>query len=87
MTLAECEAVERQTGTDWSELDPVRSAAHARAVSKVLIARFDRANAEQRADNLTVRQLLDAYSIVDDDLPVEFTDGIPPVGVDGATVG
>lgn len=87
MTLAECDRVEAETGTDWSQLSPVRTAKHARAIAAVLFARTDPADAQNRADRLTVRELLAGFEVVEGDLPTEFADGIPHQGDGGVTVG
>lgn len=87
MTLEECELVETITGTDWSRLNPVLSAKHARAVAQVVFARIDPEKAEERARHLTLAELMDGYQLIEDDLPTEFVDGIPPMGGGGATVG
>lgn len=87
MTLAECERVEKATGTDWSHLNPLESAGHAKAIITTLIARTDPAGADARAGAMTLKQLLSAYQLVDDDLPSELIDGVPPVGDGGVTAG
>jgi hypothetical protein len=87
MTLAECETVEEITGDDWGRLNPVLSAKHARAIATVLYRRFEPDKAERKAAELTVKELLDAYQIVEDDLPTELVDGIPLQGDGTPTVG
>jgi len=81
LTLDEVVAVEQATGVGWYALNPVESAAQARALLVEIYARTrSRDEAKKIVGALTVRDA--ARSIDwenDDDRPIEFENGIPVV--------
>lgn len=82
LTVGECENIEKLTGESWHTIHPLRSATHAAAVIEVALARGGEApeKCAERARSLTMRQVLDAFATVDDDMPEQYEDGIPPSG-------
>lgn len=82
ITVGQAERIEKLTGKSWLLLNPVASAAHARAIVRVMGADAsgkseDEVGAEIAA--MRVDEYLDLlqYRNVDDDKPSGYTDGIP----------
>ncbi len=96
LTLGQCEALEELVGSSWLSLNPLRSAKHARILTAFMVSEgtgrsFDEVSAE--VAQLKVDAFLDGYEnaprIVDeepDDMPAEWTDGIPPKAAVPSTV-
>lgn len=90
LTLAEVVAVEQETGESWVYMNPLRSAAQARAILRRLLARdmgIDTATAH--VDALRVVDVVKAIEPeVTDDRPKQHVDGLPQVdpkaGTDGS---
>jgi hypothetical protein len=83
LTVGECERIEKLTGESWHTIHPLRSATHAAAVVEVVLMRGGESadKCGERARALTMREILDAFQNVDDDLPEQYEDGVPPSGV------
>jgi hypothetical protein len=81
LTLDEVCEVEKETGETWLRLNPLRSAAHARAIMVRFVGRsvgVDEARRELGA--LPVADVVAALKVVpEDDRPQEFHDGMPVV--------
>jgi hypothetical protein len=91
LTIGQCEALEELIGLSWLSLNPLRSAKQARILTAFVVAEgtgrpFDEVSAEiaaLKADDY-LKAYADANSAVlaiepePDDLPSEWTDGIPP---------
>lgn len=82
LTVGECERIEQLTEETWHTIHPLRSAKHAAAVIEVVMSRSGEPveKCAEKARSLTMRQVLDAFTNVDDDLPDSFADGIPTTG-------
>lgn len=80
LTLDEIVEVERETGQTWTQLNPLRSATHARAIMVRFLAR-DVGDDEARAQvgGMRVGDAVQAIDVVKDDRPDEFVNGAPVV--------
>ena len=82
LTIDEAEQIEELTSSTWRQINPLRSAKHAKAilqtflVSRAGMTTFD---AAAKVGALRVNDFLDMLSQEEDDadLPVEFEDGFP----------
>lgn len=80
LTLDEVVEVEKETGESWLRLNPLRSAVHARAVMVRFLARTaGEDEARRRLGGMKVADVVAAITVVDDDRPQEFHDGVPVV--------
>lgn len=90
ITVGQAERIEKLTGKSWLLLNPVGSAAHARAVIQVMGADASgKTEAEVGAEIAAMRvddylTLLE-FRNVDDDKPTSYTDGNPPVAAEPST--
>ncbi len=98
LTIGQCEALEEMVGLSWLSLNPLRSAKQARILTAFLVSErtgrpFDEVSdeigklkaddylqsfAEANAAPLTIEE-------EPDDLPAEWTDGIPPKAAEPST--
>lgn len=89
LTLGEVVEIERETGDSWIVMNPLRSAAQARAIIRRLLARdhgIDKATAT--VDAMRVVDVVDAIEYEDkDDRPKQHVDGVPQVDPKGAAGG
>lgn len=90
LTIGQCEQLEEMIGLSWLSLNPLRSAKQARILTAFLVSErtgrpFDEVSAEiasLKADDY-LQSYVDAMAPLlieqeSDDLPAEWTDGIPP---------
>jgi len=91
LTLDEIEVVEADAGDSWLFIvqAPAKSAKHAKAVLAAVLRHggMDPGEAAKLAGGLTLREVLDCFELVDDDRPVEHSDGVPVVDPPPATEG
>lgn len=90
LTIGQCEELEELIGLSWLSLNPLRSAKHARILTAYLVSQgTGRPFAEVSAEvaTLKVETFLDGFEnaprVVEeerDDMPAEWTDGIPLKG-------
>lgn len=89
LTLGEVVDIERETGESWVVMNPLRSAAQARAIIRRLLARdlgIDKATA--KTDAMRVVDVVDAIEPeVKDDRPRQHVDGVPLVDPKAETGG
>jgi hypothetical protein len=90
LTLEQCEALEELIGLSWLSLNPLRSAKQARILTAFMVSEgtgrpFDEVSAE--VGKMKAEAFLNDYAEANspppieqepDDLPAEWTDGIPP---------
>lgn len=80
LTIAEAEQLEEECGQTWLTLNPIRSAKEYRATAALFLRRTrDPDVAAKEAAAITVKEAQDGTRWVDDNLPVEFADGLPKV--------
>jgi hypothetical protein len=79
LTLDEAIAIEKELDTTWQYINPLRSGEHCRAIMVAFLSRSRTVDeARKVVGGLSVKQALAAVEHVeDDDLPVEFEDGLP----------
>lgn len=80
LTIGQAEAIEKETGLTWRQLNPLRSAACASAI--LAVCHSDRTGVSLEAARAQVRALrIDDFNVEpdEDDLPSEFEEGFPPV--------
>ena len=80
LTIGQAEDIEAASGLTWRQINPLRSAACARAILEVMHA--DRTGISRDEALAKVRALrVDDFNVEpdEDDLPEEFVDGFPPV--------
>ena len=90
LTLDEIEVIEAAAGEPWLFIvsAPAKSAKHAKAILAAVLRRgMDADAAEAAAGAMTMREVLAAFELVDDDRPVEHRDGVPVVDPPPATDG
>jgi hypothetical protein len=91
LTIDESEAIEKLLDATWWEIAPLRSARHAKVIAAYLVSRgegrgYDEVVAEIGATK--VYQFLESVSHdEEDDLPSEWTDGVPPKAAAPTTAG
>ena len=89
LTLGEVVDIERETGESWVVMNPLRSAAQARAIIRRLLARdlgIDKATA--KTDAMRVVDVVEAIEPeVKDDRPRQHVDGVPQVDPKAETDG
>ena len=98
LTIGQCEALEDLIGLSWLSLNPVRSAKQARILTAFLVSQatgrpYDEVSAEvasMKADEfLTDLATANSGPLVietePDDMPAEWTDGIPPKAAEPST--
>ena len=90
LTIGEAEDIEDVASTTWRQINPLRSAKHARSILQVLLESraglsADAARAKVRA--LKVDEFLEMLSAEDDnaDMPAAYENGVPPVA-DGPSI-
>ena len=87
LTLDEAIGIETATGTPWTQINPIRSGEHCKLVMVAFLSRSRSADeAAKVVGGLTLRQVLDAVTWVEDDLPTEYEDGLPKAA-DAQTTG
>lgn len=80
LTLDEVCAVEEETGETWLRMNPARSARQARSILVRFAARtLGDKEARRQVGSLSVRDVVGAIEVVEDDRPSEFHDGSPVV--------
>jgi len=82
------ERITEATGVQWVEAyyKPLADL----SVARMLVAECCKTITKDPAeilDGLTLPKILGLFSQAEDDLPVEITDGVPPLGVDSSTDG
>lgn len=88
LTLDEIAVIESEVGEPWLFIvqAPAKSAKHAKAILAAVLARgMDADAANAQAGGMTMREVLAAFELVDDDRPIEHTDGVPVVDPPQAT--
>jgi hypothetical protein len=89
-TFAEVESIEAVTGSPWSTLNPLRSAAVARGFLATALIRSGMSDddAKARIDALTVKDMKRMFTFTpEDDRPQEYRDGLPVVDPKAVTAG
>jgi hypothetical protein len=90
LTIGQCEALEELIGLSWLSLNPLRSAKQARVLTAFVVSEatgrpYDEVSEE--VSQLKADAFLEDYATANtplvieqepDDLPAEWTDGIPP---------
>lgn len=81
LTLAEVVQIEQETGETWVLMNPLRSAAQARAVMRQLLARtHGQDEAAVMVDAMRVVDVVAAIEVEEtDDRPKQHVDGVPQV--------
>lgn len=80
LTLDEAISIEETTGASWLEINPFRSAVHAKAIIVTFLARdMDRDAAMVKVGTASISEILDGVKAVKDDLPDVYEDGLPKV--------
>lgn len=78
LTVAEAEELEDECGQTWLQLNPIRSAKEFRATAALFLRRTRTPEvAAKEAAALTVKAAQENVRWVEDNLPTEFSDGIP----------
>lgn len=80
LTLDDCEEIERRLNATWAEIDPLRSARHAKVIAIFLLHRkggMDQDEAAATVGALKVNEFLGMYGMADPDLPTETDGGLP----------
>ena len=99
LTIGQCETLEEMIGLSWLSLNPLRSAKQARILTAFVVSeRTGRPFAEVSAEiaSLKADDFLKDYAgansagplvieVESDDLPAEWTDGIPPKAAEPST--
>ena len=88
LTLDEIEVIEAAVGEPWLFIvqAPAKSARHAKAILAAVLGRgMDADAANAQAGAMTMREVLAAFELVDDDRPIEHNDGVPVVDPPQAT--
>lgn len=83
ITLDQAERLEAATGSTWFTLAPLASAKHARVIIGLLVSDHTGKPVEDiegQLKSMTVNAIFDLFSPAEDDLPSEFTEGIPQEG-------
>ena len=90
LTLDEIAVIEADAGEPWLFIvsAPAKSAKHAKAILAAVLRRgMDADAASAAAGAMTMREVLAAFELVDDDRPIEHTDGVPVVDPKADTAG
>lgn len=80
LTLDDCEEIERRLGATWAEIDPLRSARHAKVIAVFMLHRkggMDQDAAVALVGALKVNEFLGMYGPSEPDMPTETEGGIP----------
>lgn len=78
LTIAEAEQLEEECGQTWLTLNPIRSAKEYRATAVLFLSRTRPPDvAAKEAAAITVKVAQENARWVDDNLPTEFSDGLP----------
>ena len=78
LTLDEFAAIEEATRASWVTFNPLLSAKQARAALTALVARsvgYD--EAARKIGAMSIREAVDCFEVVRDDMPEVYSDGIP----------
>lgn len=90
LTIDDAEALEGLLKATWFEIDPLRSARHAKVVAGYVIAKGEgRAYDEVHAEigRMRITDYVTAILPADDDMPSEWTDGVPQTAAAPGTAG
>jgi hypothetical protein len=84
LTIDEAERIEEAAVTTWRQINPIRSAKHARAILETFLvtrAGLPADAAKAKVGALKVNDFLDLITVEEEDadLPTEYADGFPPV--------
>lgn len=90
LTIAEVEAMEERSGLTWRQLNPLRSAAVAKAILSTLYERRDgltRDAADKKVDEMKSSTVVDMVGVYDpaEGMPTMYENGIPQSGAETST--
>lgn len=90
LTIDEAERIENATSTTWRQINPIRSAKHARSILETFLitrAGLSPEEAAKKVGALKVNDYLDLLSTEEDDadLPRTYDDGFPPSAAEPST--
>lgn len=80
LTIDDAEEIERRLGATWAELNPLRSAKHAKVIAAYMLHRhggMDQDAAIATVGAMKANEFLAMVEPEDDDLPTETDKGIP----------
>ena len=88
LTLDEAIGIEKATGEGWLQINPFRSADACKAILVAFLSRtMDPAAATAKVGAVSIQEALDGVSVVTDDLPTSYEDGLPKAAGGHSTTG
>lgn len=78
LTMAEACDIQKTTGKGWLHINPITDAEDCRAVIVAFLSRSLGADgAQEKVDAMSIKEALDAVTVVSDDLPDVYEAGLP----------